>query len=347
MTNRLRSRYAVAAALFTALAPVAHAQSWPTQPIRIIVPFAPGGLNDVVARAGRAAPGEIAGQPVVIDNRPGASGIVGSSAAAKAAPDGHTLLMVASSYTILPATQGKLPYDPERDLAPVGMVAKNSLLFLVNRARRQDAVRIRRARQDQSGQAQLRLAGGGDQTHLVIELFSRLAGIQLQHILYRGGAPAIQAMLADDTQFTVISTLLALPQIQAGSLRAIAIGGLRAEAQLPDVPTVAEQGFPGFEAVQWVGCSPPRARRMAGDHPPQCRAQPRAQGSRPDRQAGRAGSVARRRRRAADFAKLIGSDPQLDRRRPRGEHQGGSKRVILPSRSRPGIGSLNNIGCAP
>jgi tripartite-type tricarboxylate transporter receptor subunit TctC len=252
--DRLRSRCAVAAALFTALAPVAHAQTWPTQPVRIIVPFAPGGLNDVVARLVAPHLEKSLGQPVVVDNRPGASGIVGTSAAAKAAPDGHTLLMVASSYTILPATQGKLPYDPERDLAPVGMVAKNSLLFLINhKAGARTLPEFVALAKANPGQLNYASPGAATQTHLVIELFSRLAGIQLQHIPYRGGAPVIQAMLADDTQFTVISTLLALPQIQAGSLRAIATGGLAREAQLPDVPTVAEQGFPGFEAVQWVG----------------------------------------------------------------------------------------------
>ncbi len=308
MTNRLRSRYAVAAALFTALAPVAHAQSWPTQPIRIIVPFAPGGLNDVVARLVAPHLEKSLGQPVVIDNRPGASGIVGSSAAAKAAPDGHTLLMVASSYTILPATQGKLPYDPERDLAPVGMVAKNSLLFLVNQklAARTLPEFVALAKTS-PGKLNYGSPGAATQTHLVIELFSRLAGIQLQHIPYRGGAPAIQAMLADDTQFTVISTLLALPQIQAGSLRAIATGGLAREAQLPDVPTVAEQGFPGFEAVQWVGllatAGTPDAvltrlnaelNRALKD--PDLIARLAAQGQSPG-----GGS-------AADFAKLIGSE---------------------------------------
>ncbi len=262
MTDPLRWRdqhgsawlLALAAALFIVLAPAARAQSWPTQPVRIIVPFAPGGLNDVVARLVAPHLEKSLGQPVVVDNRPGASGIVGTSATAKAAPDGHTLLMVASSYTILPATQGKLPYDPERDLAPVGMVAKNSLLFLVNQkvAARTLPEFIAFAKAS-PGKLNYASPGAATQTHLVIELFSRLAGISLQHIPYRGGAPAIQAMLADDTQFTVISTLLSLPQIQAGSLRAIATGGLAREAQLPDVPTVAEQGFAGFEAVQWVG----------------------------------------------------------------------------------------------
>jgi tripartite-type tricarboxylate transporter receptor subunit TctC len=300
--------FALAATAFTILAPTAHAQTWPTQPVRIIVPFAPGGLNDVVARLVAPHLEKSLGQPVIVDNRPGASGIVGTNATAKAAPDGHTLLMVASSYTILPATQAKLPYDPERDLAPVGIVAKNSLLFLVNQkiAARTLPEFVALARAN-PGKLNYASPGAATQTHLVIELFSRLAGIQLQHIPYRGGAPAIQAMLADDTQFTVISTLLSLPQIQAGSLRAIATGGLVREAQLPDVPTVAEQGFPGFEAVQWVGLlatagTPDvivarlNAELNRALQDPDLIAKLAAQGQAP-------GSG-----RAADFARLIGSE---------------------------------------
>jgi tripartite-type tricarboxylate transporter receptor subunit TctC len=243
----------IGGALAGVAAPAVHAQTYPDRPIRIIVPFAPGGLNDVVARLIGPHLERSLGQPVVIDNRPGASGIVGTNATAKAPPDGYTLVMVASSYTILPATHAKLPYDPERDLTPVGMVAKNSLLFVVNAktAARSLGELVALAKAN-PGKLNYASPGAATQTHLVVELFSRLAGIRLQHIPYRGGAPAIQAMLADDTQFTVISTLLSLPQIEAGALFAIATGGRSREAQLPQVPTVAEQGFPGFEAVQWV-----------------------------------------------------------------------------------------------
>jgi len=294
--------------VWVALAAAAHAQTYPTQPIRIIVPFAPGGLNDVVARLLAPHLERSLGQPVIIDNRPGASGIVGSNAAAKAAPDGHTLLMVASSYTILPATQGKLPYEPERDLAPVGIVAKNALLFVVNKklaaASLADFVSLAKAN---PGKLNYASPGAATQTHLVIELFNRLAGIQLQHIPYRGGAPAIAAMLADDAQLTVISTLLSLPQIQAGSLRAIATGGLTREAQLPDVATVAEQGFPGFEAVQWVGLL------ATGGTPPAIVARLNAELNRALKDADLVAKLAAQGQSpgggsAADFATLIGTE---------------------------------------
>jgi tripartite-type tricarboxylate transporter receptor subunit TctC len=231
-----------------------RADSYPSKPVRLIVPFAAGGLNDVVARLISPYLERALGQPFIVDNRPAASGIVGTDATAKAPPDGYTLLMVASSFTVVPATNSKLPYDPERDLAPIVMVAKNSLLFLVNpkvpASSLAEFVALAKAN---PGKFNYASPGAATQTHLVVELFSRRADIKLQHIPYRGGAPAMTAMVAGDTQFTAISTLLSLPQIQAGALRAIASGSLARDPQLPDLPTVAEQGFPGFEAIQWIG----------------------------------------------------------------------------------------------
>jgi tripartite-type tricarboxylate transporter receptor subunit TctC len=155
---------------------------------------------------------------------------------------------------VVPATHPKLPYDPERDLAPIAMVAKNSLLFLVNpNVPIHSLAEFVALAQANPGKLNYASPGAATQTHLVVELFSRKANIKLQHIPYRGGAPAMTAMVAGDTQFTAISTLLSLPQIEAGTLRAIASGSLSRDAQLPDLPTVAEQGFPGFEAIQWIG----------------------------------------------------------------------------------------------
>ena len=243
------------AALLLALAPLSSpAQDYPSRPIRLIVPFAAGGLNDVVARLIAPHLERSLGQPVIVDNRPGANGIIGTDATAKATPDGYTLLMVASSFAIIPATHAKLPYDAERDLAPIVMVAKNSLLFLVNpKVPARSLAEFVALAKANPGKLNYASPGAATQTGLVIELFSRKAGIKLQHIPYRGGAPAMTAMVAGDTQFTAISTLLSLPQIEAGALRAIATGSLTREAQFPDLPTVAEQGYPGFEAIQWIG----------------------------------------------------------------------------------------------
>jgi tripartite-type tricarboxylate transporter receptor subunit TctC len=248
-------RLGVLAALLIALAPVpAPAQDYPNRPIRLIVPFAAGGLNDVVARLVGPYLERALGQPVVIDNRPAAGGMVGTDAVAKAPPDGYSLLMVASSFAIIPATRAQMPYDAERDLAPIVLVGKNSLLFLVNpkvpATSLAEFVALAKA---EPGKFNYASPGAATQTSLVIELFSRKAGIKLQHIPYRGGAPAMTAMVAGETQLTAISTLLSLPQLQAGALRAIATGSLTREPQLPDLPTVAEQGYPGFEAIQWIG----------------------------------------------------------------------------------------------
>ena len=258
MTHADRGRFGLAVLLVLGLVALhatgAHADAYPNRPVRLIVPFAAGGLNDVVARLIAPYLERSLGQPFVIDNRPAASGIVGTDATAKAMPDGHTLLMVASSFTVVLATHPKLPYDPERDLAPIAMVAKNPLLFLVNpRVPARSLAEFVALARANPGELNYASPGAATQTHLVVELFSRKANIKLQHIPYRGGAPAMTAMVAGDTQFTAISTLLSLPQIEAGVLRAIANGSLSRDAQLPNLPTVAEQGFPGFEAIQWIG----------------------------------------------------------------------------------------------
>jgi tripartite-type tricarboxylate transporter receptor subunit TctC len=258
MIQRLRSQLGLWLSAVAMLIAVdiagAQADTYPSRPVRLIVPFAAGGLNDVVARLVAPYLERALGQPFIIDNRPAASGIVGTDATAKATPDGYTLLMVASSFTVIPATHQKVPYDAQRDLAPIVMVAKNSLLFLVNPKVPAKSVAefVALAKAD-PGKFNYASPGAATQTHLVVELFSQRAGIKLQHIPYRGGAPAMTAMIAGETQFTAISTLLSLPQIQNGVLRAIASGSLTRDAQLPDLPTVAEQGFPGFEAIQWIG----------------------------------------------------------------------------------------------
>jgi len=243
-----------AAVAFAVLTASPCAAQYPDKPIRLLLPFPAGGTVDLVARLATAQMAEELGRPFVIENKAGAGGVIATDATAKAAPDGYTLLMVASSYTVIPATTPKLPYDPERDLAPIGMVAKNSLLFLVNpKVQANSLAEFVALAKASPGKLNYASPGHATQTHLVVELFSQRAGIKLQHIPYRGGAPAMTAMVAGDTQFTAISTLLSLPQIQARALRAIASGSLTRDPQLPDLPTVAEQGYPGFEAIQWIG----------------------------------------------------------------------------------------------
>jgi tripartite-type tricarboxylate transporter receptor subunit TctC len=232
----------------------AVAQTYPNRLIRLIVPFPPGGINDTTARLLQPYLEKALGQTVIVDNRPAASGIVGTDAVAKAPPDGYSLLMVASSHTVIPATNAKLPYDADRDFAPIAVVGKNPLLFVINAKLAAktlpEFVALTKAN---PGKFNYATPGAASQSHLVNELFNRRAGITMQHIPYRGGAPAIQATVAGETEFVVISPLASLPHIQAGTLRAIAAGSLQRDPQFRDLPTVAEQGFPGFEAIQWVG----------------------------------------------------------------------------------------------
>jgi tripartite-type tricarboxylate transporter receptor subunit TctC len=237
-----------------AAAGAAHAQTYPTHLVRIIVPFAAGGLNDTAARIIQPYLEKGLGQTVIVENRPAASGIVGTEIVAKAAPDGHTLLMVASSYTVLPATTSDLPYDSERDLAPIAMMGKNPLLFVVNaKVPAKTLGEFIALAKASPGKLNYATPGAATQTRFVTELWSARAGIKMQHIPYRGGAPAVQSVIAGQTEFTALSPLVSLPHIEAGSVRALAVGSLARYPQLPNVPTVAESGFPDFEAIQWVG----------------------------------------------------------------------------------------------
>jgi tripartite-type tricarboxylate transporter receptor subunit TctC len=237
----------------------ATAQSYPNRNITIIIPFPAGGLNDGAARLLQPELEKALGRSVIIENRGGAAGVVGSNAVAKAEPDGHTLLMIASSYTVTPAINPNMPYEADRDLVGITMFAKDPLLFVVNKDVKaknlQELVALAKA---EPGKLNYATPGFGSQAHFVTELLGQRAGIRMQHVPYRGGAPAMQAMITGEAQFSVISAQLSLPQIEAGSIRALASGGLARDAKLPDVPTVAESGFPGFEAVQWIGLLAPR-----------------------------------------------------------------------------------------
>ena len=241
-------------------AAVAFAQSYPTQPVRIIVPQSAGGLNDVSARLIQPHLERAFKQPVLVDNRTGGAGIVGTDAVAKAAPDGHTLLVVAGSLTALPATNPKLPYDTERDLAAVALILKYPFLFLVNADVPAKTLPefIALAKQ-KPGAYNYATTGPASLNHLITERLSMLSGMRLQHVPYRGGQPAMLALVKNEVQLLVLSGTIALPHLQTGAIRAIASGGLTRDKQFPDVPTVAEQGFPGFEAVSWIGMLAPAA----------------------------------------------------------------------------------------
>jgi tripartite-type tricarboxylate transporter receptor subunit TctC len=249
-----RRRLIAAALLLASAAVPAAAEPYPNRIVRLVVPFPAGGSNDVAARIIAPYLERALGQTVIVDNRPAAGGIVGSDAVAKASPDGHMLLLVASSYTVTPALNAKLPYDPERDFAPISLVNSNAMVFFVNPKlpvrTLPELVALAKA---QPGKLNYSSPGAGSQTHLVIELLSRRAGISMQHVPYRGGAPAMMAVLSGEADVTLLAPNVIFPHIKAGTIRPIATGGAARHPQLPDVQTTAEAGFLEVQAVQWVG----------------------------------------------------------------------------------------------
>jgi tripartite-type tricarboxylate transporter receptor subunit TctC len=241
-------------ALFAAIAMPSPTMAYPDHPVRMIVPEPPGGIVDIVARLLQPHLAAALGQPVVIEDRPGASDIIGANAVATAKPDGYTLLIVPTTFTINPAIHAKLPFDPIRSFAPIAIIARNSLLFLVNPRLKattlKEFVALAKAR---PGKINYATPGASSQAHLLLELWSSQAGIRMQHVPYIGGMPALLATMKGEADMTLLSTALSLPQIKAGKVRALATGGATREAQLPDVPTAAEAGYPTFKATQWIG----------------------------------------------------------------------------------------------
>jgi tripartite-type tricarboxylate transporter receptor subunit TctC len=246
----------VGAALFAAAAAVspAAAQTYPNHPIRLIVPFPAGGSNDIMGRMIAPYLERALGQPVIIDNRPAAAGQIGTEAVARAQPDGYTLLLVASSHTVTPALNSKLPYNTEKDFAPVSLINTNGMVFFVTPSVPAKTLKefVELAKQE-PGKYNYASPGIGSQTQLTIELLSRRTGIKLVHIPYRGGAPATMAMISGESQFTMLAPNVIFPHIEDGKIRPIAIGSAERHPRLPDVMTTAELGYPDIKAVQWVG----------------------------------------------------------------------------------------------
>ncbi|MEA2907469.1 MAG: hypothetical protein QOI12_4856 [Alphaproteobacteria bacterium] len=248
------TRWVAAVLLMAAGVLRAEAQSYATHTIRLIVPFPPGGSNDVMARIIAPHLEQALGQTVIVDNRPAAGGIVGSDAVAKAPPDGHTLLMVASSHTVTPALNAKLPYNTEKDFAPLSLLNTNAMVFFDNpKVPANTLAEFIALAKKNPGKFNYSSPGAGSQTHLTVELLSRRAGITMQHIPYKGGAPAMTAVISGETEFTMLAPNVIFPHIEAGTIRPIASGDVTRHPRLPNVPTTAESGFPDVRAIQWVG----------------------------------------------------------------------------------------------
>jgi tripartite-type tricarboxylate transporter receptor subunit TctC len=239
---------------------LAAAEDYPSKPIRLIVPFPPGGPNDIIARVVGQRMSEIAKQPVIIDNRSGSAGALGTDAVAKAAPDGYTIAITsASSLAILPSLE-KINYDPQQDLAPVTLVATvPEMLVVASNVPARNMEELVALCKAQPGKLNFASAGVGGLPHLAGELFKLTAKIDIVHVPYRGAAPAINDLLGQQVQMTFLDLPVILPQIKAGNLRPIALGTRARSPLAPDVPTTAEVGMPDVLADNWYGMIAPAA----------------------------------------------------------------------------------------
>jgi tripartite-type tricarboxylate transporter receptor subunit TctC len=249
--NRVIAVLTAAASLYV---PAAAAQSWPARPVRMIVPYAPGGGIDTVARALAQKLTEQLGATFVVENRPGAAGVLGAEIVARAAPDGYTLLASSTEFAINPALRARLPYDPLRDFAPVSQLASVQFILAGH-----PSVPVRNVKElvalakKQPGRLSFGSSGTGGGPHLAGELFQSMAGIRWTHVPFKGAAPAAVAVMSGEIDFAFGATIGLLGNVRAGKLRAIAVTGAQRFSELPQVPTVAESGVPGYNATGWYG----------------------------------------------------------------------------------------------
>ena len=255
----MRTIASLAAGLVLAApAGAASPHEYPGKTIRMIVPFAAGGPTDVIARTLGQKLTESWGQPVVIDNRGGVGGNLGTDIAAKAAPDGYTLAMVIVGHAINASLYSKLPYDPIRDFAPVSLAGAATIVLVAHPAVQARSIKeLITLGKSKPGRINWGSPGTGTPHHLAGEMFKTLTGIDMVHVPYKGAAPAIVDLLGGQVSLAFVSLPAALPQIRAGKLTALGISGAQRSAVAPEVPTIAESGFPGYELENWYGALAP------------------------------------------------------------------------------------------
>ena len=256
--NHTWRRWALAIVM-VCVAPGAFAQAYPNHVIRLVVPFPAGGTTDILARAAAQKLTESLGQPVVVDNRPGAGGNIGADVVAKSAPDGYTLLMgTVGTHAINPSLYTKMPYDHVKDFVPVVLVAGVPNVLVVNPSVPVNSVAdLIKLAKSKPGAINFASSGSGTSIHLSGELFKTMAGVDMTHVPYKGSAPALTDLIGGQVQVMFDNLPSALPQIKGGKLRAIAVTSLKRAPVLPDVPTISESGLPGFEASSWFGVLAP------------------------------------------------------------------------------------------
>lgn len=239
--------------------------AWPAKPIKWVVPFPPGGAMDVIARTLGEKAGRTLGQPFVIENRPGAGGNIGADAVAKSPADGYTIMITSIGMATNKALYPRLSYDPQKDFAPVSLLAVVPNVLVVNASKTADksvADVIARAKRD-PGKLTYASAGNGTSIHLAGEVFASMAGLNLLHVPYKGSGPAVTDMLGGQVDLMFDSITSARPHIQAGKLRALGVTSAKRSATLPDVPTIAEAGVPGYEVSPWFAVFAPAGTPQA------------------------------------------------------------------------------------
>jgi len=242
----------------SAVSITAAAQAYPAKPVRIVVPFAPGGGSDFIARFMAQRLTEGLGKQVIVENKPGAGGVLGIEQGIKSPPDGYTLTLIASSYTVNPSIY-KLNFDPVADITPIIQMSQGPLLIVARPSlpvkSTQELIALAKSK---PGQVNFASSGQGSVIHLATELFDSMAGIKMNHIPYKGTGPALTDTIGGQTDVFFSSTATAMPHVQSGKLRAIAVTTAKRIPALPNVPTVAESGLPGYEVVLWHGLIGPK-----------------------------------------------------------------------------------------
>ena len=249
---------AIAGVAALAACPSLSAQQYPTKPVKIVVPFPPGGVSDVVGRFIAQRLTTTLGQQVIVENKPGAGGMIGTEAGIKSPADGYTLTQITSSYTAYPSLY-QLKFDPVTDITPIIQLSQGPLLIVVHPLIPvTSALELIALAKEKPGKLNFASAGQGTPSHLATELFASVTGIKMNHVPYKGGGPAITDTIAGHTDLYFGSMASVLPHVRAGKLRAIAVTSSQRVAAVPDVPTVAERGPPGYEAVLWLGLIGPK-----------------------------------------------------------------------------------------
>jgi len=227
---------------------------YPRKPVRLVVPFAPGGGTDLIARALAQKVGGAWGQSMVVDNRSGAGGTIGTNTVAKAPQDGYTLLLSSISIAYLPALYSKLPYDTDRELAPVSLIVTQPSLIVVHPSIAAKSVaELVAVANAKPGEIRYSSGGSGSASHLAVELFRTIAKVRLTHVPYKGGGPAITSLVSGETHMMISNVVTLLPHIKSGRMRALAVTGATRAKSLPELPTIAEAGVPGAEFDGWYG----------------------------------------------------------------------------------------------